>query len=79
MPRFFFHLRDDLDVRDEEGLELPSLDAARDHATSDARFTIGQTAMDEGKINFDHRIDIENEHGEVLDSVWFRDVLKVEG
>jgi hypothetical protein len=29
--------------------------------------------------NLDHRIDIENEHGQVLDTVWFKDVVSVEG
>jgi hypothetical protein len=35
--------------------------------------------MDEGKINFAHRIDIEDEQGRILDTVWFRDVVQVEG
>jgi hypothetical protein len=57
MTSFYFHLRDDLDVADEAGLELPNLEAARAHAAANARFTLAQTAMDEGKINFDHRIE----------------------
>jgi hypothetical protein len=79
MPRFYFHLRNDLDVPDEEGVDLPDIDAAREHALKDARFTLAQTAMDQGKINFEHSIDIEDEQGCVLDTVWFRDVVKVEG
>jgi hypothetical protein len=79
MPRFYFHLRDDLDVADDEGLELPSLDAAREHAAANARFTLAQLAIEEGKINFGHCVDIEDEEGSVLDTVRFRDVVKVEG
>ena len=79
MPKFYLHLRNDLDVPDEEGVELPDLDAARRMATQQARFTLGQTAIDEGTINFSHRIDIEDEQGSVLDSVWFREVVQVEG
>jgi hypothetical protein len=29
MPRFFFHVHDDLVAQDEEGLELPDLEAAQ--------------------------------------------------
>jgi hypothetical protein len=31
-----------------------------------------------GRFNLDHRIDIETEDGQVLDTVWFRDVVNVE-
>jgi hypothetical protein len=79
MPRYYLHLRNDLDVPDEEGVELPDLDTARAQAAANARFTLAQTAMDEGKINFTHRIDIEDEDGRILDTVWFRDVVIVEG
>ena len=79
MPRFYLHLRNDLDVPDEEGVELPDLAAARVKAFENARFTLGQTALEEGKINFSHRIDIEDGQGRILDTVWFRDVVIVEG
>ena len=79
MPRYFLHLRNDMDVPDEEGLELPDLAAARETAIVNARFSLAQAAMEEAKINFSHRIDIEDADGRVLDTVWFRDVVKVEG
>lgn len=79
MPRFFLHLRNDIDVPDDEGIEVPDLEAARAEAIVNARFSLAQVAMDEAKINFSHRIDIEDEHGRTLDTVWFRDVVVVEG
>jgi hypothetical protein len=79
MPRFYFHLRDDLDAPDDEGLDLPNLDAAREHAADNARFTLAQLALEQGKINFEHCIDIEDEQGCVLQTVRFRDVVEVEG
>jgi hypothetical protein len=79
MPRFYLHLRNDLDVPDDEGIDAPDLNAAREQAIASARFSLAQTAMDEGKINFTHRIDIEDEQGRILDTVWFRDVVLVEG
>jgi pyruvate formate-lyase activating enzyme-like uncharacterized protein len=32
MPRFYFHVKDGADIRDEVGTELPSIDAARNQA-----------------------------------------------
>ena len=79
MPKYYFHLHNDIDAPDEEGKELPDLDAAREVARDNARFTFAQTVMDEGHGSLEHRIDIEDEQGRVLDTVWFRDVVKIEG
>jgi hypothetical protein len=78
MPRFYFHLLNDIDAPDEEGKELPDLEAARAHARHCARVTIAETIKDQGRFNLDHHIDIESENGQVLDTVWFRDVVTVE-
>jgi hypothetical protein len=79
VPRFYFHLLNDVDAPDEEGKELPSLEAACEHARRCARVTIAESVKDQGRFNLDHRIDIENERGEVLETVRFRDVVQVEG
>lgn len=79
MPRYYFHLYNDVDAPDDEGKELPDLKAAREVARDNARFTFSQTVMDEGRASLDHRIDIEDEHGRVLDTVWFRDVVRIAG
>jgi hypothetical protein len=34
MPRFYFHVKDGADIRDEVGTELPSIDAARNQAVA---------------------------------------------
>jgi hypothetical protein len=78
VPRFYFHLYNDMDVPDREGKELPDLDAARQWTTCQARSLLGQVAKDEGLVVLHHRIDIENDAAEVLDTVWFRDAVKVE-
>lgn len=78
MPPYFFHLHNDVDAPDDEGVELPDLDAARAHATTLVRFTFGETAKDEGRVVLHHRIDIEDESRAVLDTVYFRDAVKVE-
>jgi Domain of unknown function (DUF6894) len=79
VPTYFFHLHNDIDARDEDGRDLPDLDAARELAREQARFTFAETIRDEGRANLDHRIDIEDEHGRVLETVRFRDVVKIEG
>jgi hypothetical protein len=76
--RFYFHLYNDIDVPDDEGVELADLEAARAHAVRCARVTFAQTAKDEGRVVLHHRIDIEDERGAVLDTVHFRDAVKVE-
>ena len=78
MPRFYFHLHNDMDVPDAEGKGLPDLDAAREWARCQARQLFGQLAKDEGRVVLHHRIDIEDERAEVLDTVCFGDAVKVE-
>ena len=78
MPRFYFHLYDNLDVLDDEGIELPDLEAARSHAVRCARVTFAETAKDEGRVVLHHRIDITDEEGAVLEAVRFGDAVRVE-
>lgn len=47
-------------------------------ALHNARFTAGQTVKDMGHFIGDHRIDIEDENGTVLDTVYFRDAVRIE-
>ena len=78
MPLFYFHLYNDLDVIDEEGLDLLDLDAARANAIKEARAVMVDMVA-EGRINFSHRIDIADESGDVVDSVNFSEAVAVEG
>ena len=79
VPRFYFHLYDDVDAPDPEGVELPDLEAARKYALRNARFTAGETIKETGRLVPDHRIDVEDEQGNVLTTVRFADVVKIEG
>ncbi len=78
MPRYFFHIVDDLDIVDEQGADLSDLDAARDHAITSARALMCETLKDEGRITLHHRIDIEDDRHSVVGSVKFGDSVKVE-
>ena len=71
MHLFYFHLIDDVDVPDNEGKELPDLEAALQHARNQARFTAAETLKTDGTIALSHRIDIQGENGKVLGTVTF--------
>jgi hypothetical protein len=62
-----------------EGKDLPNLDAARQLALHQARFTLTENIKDSGRLNLDHRIDIEDKQGNVLATVHFRDVVTITG
>lgn len=78
MPRFYFHLFDDLVSLDEEGKNLPSARAANAEGIRSARDMACAEVMT-GRLNLAHRIEIADETGTVLNTIWFRDVLKVDG
>ena len=79
VQRFYFHLHNDVEARDPDGVELADLETARLHALSDVRFTVAETIKETGRLNLGHRIDIEDENGTVLDTIYFRDAVTIEG
>jgi len=79
VPRYYFHLYNDMDVQDLEGIELPDLPAARAAAIEQARGMIGEMAKTEARIVLSHHIDIEDEDQRVLDTVIFRDIIRIDG
>ena len=78
MPRFFFHVRDDLDVPDDEGADFANIVSARDYAASAARVLMCESMRVDRKITLGHRIDIEDSQGQVLSSLQFRDAVRIE-
>ena len=78
MPRFFFHLYDDLVVLDEEGMEMPDLEAASAKATEIARL-LACEGVKQGNLDLDHRIDVADERGEIVLKLKFRDAFTISG
>lgn len=66
-----------MDVPDEEGQELPDLDAARQVARKSILDVMAGTLCGKAELNLSHRIDIEDEQGALLSTVYFRDVVSV--
>jgi hypothetical protein len=75
MPRYFFHLRNDMDVPDPEGQELADLDAARAQAVAYAIDMAAASVLEHRKVNLQHRIEVEDEAGQVLETVKFGDAV----
>ena len=78
--RYFFHLRESESyLVDEEGLELPGIDAVLAAAIAGARSVIAGEAM-EGKLPLRSSIEVDDEHGQrVLDLPFLETVLLDDG
>ena len=63
MPRFFFHLHNTVEVRDDVGRELPSLEDACAEAVDACRALMADDLRSDGQITLSHRIDIHGEDG----------------
>ena len=77
MPRFFFHVYDDVSAWDEEGMELPGAEEALRVATRGAR-ALACEQVAHGRLNLGHRIEIADEAGAVVAKVAFGDAVTVE-
>ena len=78
VPRFYFHLINDMDVPDNEGEDLPDLADAQAFALRQARAMIAAMILDEGRIVLHHRIDIEDDKHRLVGTVTFRDAVTIE-
>ena len=78
MPRYHFHLYNDEVTLDTEGRELANLESACAAASIEARTMAANEVSEEGKLDLKHRIDIVDEAGNCVSTVYFRDVVQVE-
>ena len=76
MPRYFFHVFDDVIAEDEEGIELPNLAAARLKALIGARDLIAEQVR-RGYFVLSHWIDVVDEQGEKVLTITFRDAVDI--
>lgn len=78
MPRYFFHLHDDIDASDEEGVDLPDVQAARAYAIENAREVAGESIAN-GCLDLDHFILVTGANGAAVLQVRFGDAITVVG
>jgi hypothetical protein len=64
----------DFDVPDDEGAQCADLETAKEYA----RQLLGSNVQEEARFTLQHRIDIEDERGTLLATVYFKDVVNVE-
>ena len=76
MPRYFFHVYDDVVAHDDEGLELPNEAAARLKALIGARELMAEQVK-HGYLVQAPWIDIVDEQGGVLFSQTFGEALDI--
>lgn len=65
MPRYRFHLYNDIQTQDVDGRLFPNLAAAHADAIQSARAVMASELASKGKITLSHRIEIETEEGDV--------------
>lgn len=79
MPNYHLHLHNaHVDASDEEGHDLPDLEAARAKALAGIRGFLGHEAMS-GKLDFRGQVDIADEGGRVLEIVHFKEAFTIIG
>jgi len=78
MPRFYFHLFNDLEVFDDEGRELEDAAAAHRSAERDAREMAAESVR-HGHLDLAHYVEVRGETGEVLFCVSFGEVVEISG
>ena len=76
MPRYFFHVYDDIIAHDEEGSQLPNEAAARLQALKGAR-ELAAEQVKRGYLVRSHWIDVADEEGEIMMRVTFGDAVDV--
>ena len=76
MPRYFFHVYDDIIAEDEEGVELPNVAAARLNALVSARDLIAEQVK-RGYFVLSHWIDVVDEHGDKVLTIRFGDAVDI--
>jgi hypothetical protein len=76
MPLYLFHVYNGQISLDDEGRDLPDLEAARRHAILAARGLM-RDGLEAGSINLSHFIAIDDEAGERVLTVTFGDAVEV--
>lgn len=77
MPRYYFHVHNDILARDEEGREFPDLAAAREEAISGARDLIAEDIR-RGKVTLSHWIEIQDDAGNRLLTVSYGEAVQID-
>jgi hypothetical protein len=78
MPRYFFDLHNDIEAQDDEGRELPDVDAVVAQAVKEARELIKASIDETGRVDLRHHIDVRDDRGETVFVIHFEDAVTVQ-
>ena len=78
MPRYFFDLYNEMNVRDDEGQMFPDLETAKTQAVKQVRKLIGGLIVENGKNDLVHHLNVRDEEGNVVYCVEFDDAVSFE-
>ena len=78
MPRYFFDLHNDVEAQDDEGRDLPDVDAVVGEAVREARQLIKASIDETGRIDLRHHIDVRDDHGKTVFVIHFEDAVTVQ-
>ena len=76
MARFFFHVHDEDDSRDEEGIELPDAASAEAEAIKGARAIAAEQVFG-GRLNLSYFIEVADESGGLVTTVYLSDAIEL--
>jgi hypothetical protein len=74
MARYYFHLYDDVVTLDEEGVDLPDIDAARDNAIAAIRGLICGDVQN-GRLDLRHHLEVAGEDNQRLLTIRYGEAL----
>ncbi len=75
MPRFHLNIFSDVEARDYEGIDRPDLDRVIAEAVAGVRDLIASGIREGRPVYRSYRIEITDEVGNLLHTVYFRDAL----
>ena len=77
LTRYYFHIRDGNNlIRDEEGIELPSLEAARAEATLVTREAVRLATLRGERIGMHGVFEIADQSGQIVLTLSFETALR---
>ena len=76
MPRFFYDIYNDDVTLDDEGTELLDNEAAMARAIKEARTLAAETVRN-GHFTRHHRLEVRDEHRNMIGSVRFEDAVQI--
>lgn len=77
MPIFFFHIYDDYEFTDEQGIDMADAATARVAALAGARGMMSEQVK-RGRLSLHHRIEVEDERGHNVLTLPFADAVVID-